>query len=77
MKNLSFGKKLLLSLSGVIVVSLVILITITTYESYTSSEDEAKTYMKELAKENSEGIKADLNEAILVSKQIADKLTYL
>lgn len=77
MKNLSFGKKLLLSLSSVIIVSLIVLITITTYESYTSSKNEAQAYMNELAKKNSEGIKADLDEAILVSKQIADKLTYL
>lgn len=77
MKKMGFGTKLLLSLSGVIIVSLGLLIGIVASRLYTAFESDAKVLMKEIAKENAAKIQADLNEAVLVSKQIADKVTLL
>lgn len=74
---MGFGTKLLLSLSGVIIVSLGLLIGIVASRLYTAFESDAKVLMKEIAKENAAKIQADLNEAVLVSKQIADKVTLL
>ncbi len=75
--KLGFGSKLSLALSVVIVVCLSLLIGISSYLNYTSSEESAQKYIQEMAKNYSSKIKLSLTEAILVSKQLSNRFEYL
>ncbi len=76
-KGLGFGTKLLIILSLVITVCLGVMISINSYLNYTSSEKAAQKYIAEMAENHAGEIKLSLDEAILLSKQVADRFEYL
>ncbi|MFV0561729.1 methyl-accepting chemotaxis protein, partial [Malaciobacter mytili] len=75
MKSLSFGKKLLLSLISVTLISLGIMIFLVSSYSYTNSESDAKAYIRELASKNAHEINNTLEKAITVTTSLSSKYT--